>query len=215
MPTLTEAEAALALAQSAKNDATEAFGAAMAKKDVTKALELAKVVERTSAELVKAEKALAAVKWESENGERIAAANELTTQLAGHPALVNAFRLGVKSVTIVPGEDGGFTVTANTGAVKAGRPKGSVNAGGTKGRHRIIGPDGTVHTSRSFLTELANGGNEDAAKALDRADNWEAHGLKAAPGFDAAVKRLLDTVPGYVREEAVTVTSDGDGEAGE
>jgi len=123
--------------------------------------------------------------WEEANGERLRIAAEIE---AAEPYKLHqkAFELGVVSILITP--EG---TKVNTGAKpKTTRTASANGTGATKGRHQIS-YKGEIFGSKGFLTRLSEEGNEYAADALDRAVNWEARGLKAAPGFDSAVKKLV------------------------
>lgn len=160
--------------------------------DIRALLELSRKVEAAQKAVEKAERAAVAAEFERRTAERMATSIALKAAVEGSMADVDgtdAFRMGIRTVTVKLQEDGSFLVDVGVSqptGTKAPRTRSAGGTGNSKPRS-VWTLDGVEYSSRELLLTF---GGEAGEKAVDKAANYEAYGLKSSPGFDAEVKKL-------------------------
>lgn len=207
-PDIPALETALAEAKGKLDAATTAFMAAGSGGDMKAMLEAADAVKAAQRVVERAQAAVTAATFEIRAGERMALAVEIK---AAVEALIDGFNeqahtlaLSGVHVTFLP--DGTFTTSITDSAKPVGKRAVSTTrtpgTGESKGRNLWL-LDGRQYTSRELLLERGGADGQLAVEqaAKDGPNGWVARGLKAGPGFDAAVKKLAAEL-GAVRTEA-------------
>lgn len=193
-------EQALAEAIAERNVAQASLQTAAGSNDLKVMLEAGTKLVQANTAVARAQTKLDAAAYEFKSTERMAlsvSVKEATEQFAAGIDTAGMFRLGLKGIHVVITEDGSVVVSVSaTEKPKASAKSGTrVPAEGTRSRAGIL-YQGATYTSRQFLELFPEG-----LEAIDRNDNWEAKGLKARPGFDQALKSLMEA-NGATREGA-------------
>lgn len=208
-PDIQPLEAALAEAKAKLDTATAAFMTAGSGGDMKAMLEAADAVKAAQRVVERAQAAVTAATFEIRAGERMALAVEIKgaveTLIQGFNEQAHNLAISGVHVTFLP--DGTFTTSITDSAKPAGkRNVSSTRTPGTtgegKGRNLWL-LDGRQYTSRELLLERGGAEGQLAVEqaAKDGPNGWVARGLKAGPGFDAAVKKLAAEL-GATRVEA-------------
>ena len=207
-PNIPALEAALAEAKGKLDTATATFMTAGSGGDMKAMLEAADAVKAAQRVVERAQAAVTAATFEIRAGERMALAVEIKAAVEQLIGTFNerAHNLAISGVHVTFLPDGTFTTSITDSA----RPVGKRNVSSTrtpgtgesKGRNLWL-LDGRQYTSRELLLERGGAEGQLAVEqaAKDGPNGWVARGLKAGPGFDAAVKKLAADL-GATRVEA-------------
>lgn len=185
-------EAALIEALTNRDAAQAATVTAASANDLKVMLEAFDNLKQAQSTVARAQTKLNAAQYEFKATERMALSvdtKEAAEQWAASIDTAGMYRLGLKAVHIVIAEDGSTVVSVTATEKPKTATKSSTRVPGESGGKTRAGImyNGNVYTSRQFLELFPEG-----LEAIDRNDNWEAKGLKARPGFDQELRKLMN-----------------------
>lgn len=195
-PDIPALEAAVSEAKATLTNREGEFKAAAGEGEIAKMLAAAEAVKTAQRAVDRATREYQAATWEFRAAERDAQADELKAaiELALEEIRADTMReLGITGLGVIFA-DGVATVTVQklgSKPVTSGKRSATRKPAGDTRSRSLWEFGGENFTSRELLERF---GGEDGKKAIDKADNWKAHGLKFSPGFDTPVKKLAKSM---------------------
>lgn len=190
------------------------FAGAMSSGDMKTVLELADKVKLAERNVEKAEKAVKDADFLARATERGEVTDALHAFVKANVEMYlqnepRVLEFGMKAITVALNPDGAVNVSITGPSRPSGgttgerKPKGEKNGtAAAKPRSAwVLTFDGNREVISADL--LAEFGGEEGAKAIDRARNHEAYGMKLSPGFDVPLKKLARRMGWIEGEERV------------